>query len=72
MMIKFNLSISTDSVSVCKQDSLFVCGSSKFLGEWDLNEAIEMKLKHNEDNWSLCSGTSNSSFTSTEKVPDSQ
>ncbi len=71
-MIKFNLSISIEDVKICKQDSLFLIGSAKFLGEWDLKKAIEMKLKFNEDNWSLCSATSNSSFNSVETVIDNQ
>jgi hypothetical protein len=68
-MIKFNLNISIDKIKICQQDSLFLVGSSKILGEWNLNKAIEMKLKQNEDRWSLCSATSNSSFNSIEKDP---
>lgn len=64
MMIKFNLSIAIDKAQVCKQDSVFLTGSSSFLGSWNLSDAIEMKFKHNEDNWSLCSATSNSSLCS--------
>lgn len=64
MMIKFNLSIAIDKAKVCKQDSVFLTGSSPCLGSWNLSKAIEMKFKHNEDNWSLCSATSNSSLCS--------
>lgn len=71
MMIKFNLSISIESTKICKQDSVFLCGSASFLGEWNLNKAIEMKFKHNnDDNLSVCSATSNSSLCSVEKEPE--
>ncbi len=71
MMIKFNLSISIENTKICKQDSVFLCGSASFLGDWNLNKAVEMKFKHNnDDNLSLCSATSNSSLCSVEKEPE--
>lgn len=72
MLIKFNLSISVENIKVCKQDSIFLCGSSNFLGAWNLNKAIEMKMKSNEDNGSLCSATSNSSLCSIENFQEIQ
>ena len=48
MMIKFNLSLSLDNVSVTNKDSVFLTGSCKQLGEWHLNKAIEMR-----PNWPL-------------------
>ena len=72
MLIKFNLSINVDKAKICKQDSVFVTGTADFLGGANLSKAIEMKFKHNEDNWSLCSATSNSSLASVDKKDELQ
>lgn len=61
MMIKFSLCLSLDSVKVTSKDSLFVVGSSKSLGEWNLNNAVEMRMKLADDTGSLSSLSSNSS-----------
>ncbi len=66
MIIKFNLSIVVEKSQICKQDSVFVVGESKSLGASNVKKAIEMKLKNNEDTWSLSSATSNSSLCSVE------
>jgi hypothetical protein len=58
MMIKFNLSLSLDSVSVTNKDSVFLTGSCKQLGEWNLNKAIEMRPKPGDDTGSVCSNSS--------------
>ena len=60
-MIKFNLCLSLESVKVHSKDSLFVCGSCKSLGEWNVNNAIEMRMKLSDDTGSLSSLSSNSS-----------
>ena len=62
MMIKFNLCLSLDSVKVTSKDSLFVVGSSKSLGEWNLNQAVEMHMKL-DDAGSLSSLSSSSSLS---------
>lgn len=58
-MIKFNLSLSLDSVQVNTKDSLFVCGSAKSLGEWNVHKAVEMRMKQSDETGSLSSVSSN-------------
>ncbi len=58
-MIKFNLSLSLDSVQVNPRDSLFVCGSTKSLGEWNVSKAVEMRMKQTDETSSLSSVSSN-------------
>lgn len=71
MMIKFNLSISIEKTNICKQDSVFISGSTSFLGEWNLYKAVEMKIKHDiNENVPLCTATSNSTLCSIEKEPE--
>lgn len=71
-MLKCNLNICTETTRICKQDSVFIVGSAEFLGAWNMNKAIELKIKQNEDNTSLCSATSNSSLCSAENSLDAQ
>jgi len=69
MIIKFNLNVSIEAAKLCKQDSLFVIGSTSFLGSWNLSKAIEMKLK-NDDSLPIFSTTSNSSLCFPENAPE--
>ena len=57
-MIKFNLSLSLENVLVTNKDSVFLTGSCKQLGEWNLNRAIEMRMKPTDDTGSMCSNSS--------------
>ena len=61
-MIKFHLSLSLENVKLNSKDSLFVCGSSSCLGEWNLTKAVEMKMKLIDDQNSLSSFSSYSSL----------
>ncbi len=57
---------------ICKQDSVFVVGESESLGASNVQKAIQMKFKYNEDTWSLSSATSNSSLCSVENPDEPQ
>lgn len=48
MIVKFQLSFGLDDAQSnfnISKDSVYVCGSSKALGSWDLRKAIELKSK---------------------------
>jgi hypothetical protein len=48
MIIKFQLSLNLMDASFDRsKDSVFISGSSKKLGEWNVNQAIEMSQKSN-------------------------
>lgn len=79
MKIRFQLSLSLDDARTnfnLSKDSVYVCGSSKTLGSWDLRKATELKSKlvdtYHENNCSLSlSSLSLSSSSSSEiYVPD--
>ncbi len=55
MLLKFLLTYknndadqSSSSLFNLNTDSIYICGSAKALGEWNLTDAIEMKLKANQ------------------------
>jgi hypothetical protein len=53
MQLKFHLSIRVDerkNFDVSK-DTMYVCGSGDYLGNWNLTRAVEMKLKTSLDNY---------------------
>lgn len=48
MIVKFQLSFGLDDAQAnfnIHKDSVYICGSSKALGSWDLREAVELKSK---------------------------
>jgi glycerophosphocholine phosphodiesterase GPCPD1 len=51
MIVKFQLNLDIDDSNTSNfnlnRDTLFLCGSCDYLGNWNLNNAIEMKLKSN-------------------------
>lgn len=77
MKIKFQLSFSIDDARTnfnANKDSVYLSGSSKILGCWNLNHATEMKLKLNDGYNEQCSlslsSLSLSSSTSSEIYAD--
>lgn len=63
-MIKFSLCLSLENVKFTSKDSLFVCGSSASLGEWNLTGAVEMNTKLVDDTSSFSSYSSYSEIIS--------
>ena len=67
MLLKFQLTLDIDEALIASynlnKDVLYVSGSSDFLGNWNLNKAIEMKFKTNLGERS-CLSTSCSSLSS--------
>ena len=53
MLLKFQLTYKnaedqfTPSAFNLNTDGIYLCGSSKYLGEWSLTDSIEMRLKTN-------------------------
>jgi hypothetical protein len=50
MLLKFQLVFANSDESQLNpiSDTFYICGSSKCLGEWNLTDAVEMKLKSNQ------------------------
>jgi hypothetical protein len=67
MLLKFQLIFSNSDESQFNPltDTFYISGSSKYLGEWNLTDAVEMKLKTNKfisnDTGSISSQSSQSS-----------
>jgi hypothetical protein len=72
MKLKFKLSFALDEQSQrttntmfdVEKDSMFVCGSSKLLGEWNIKNAVEMRLKNMPSHQAYIDKISNLSVSS--------
>jgi hypothetical protein len=68
MILKFQLNFTVDEADLnsfnINKDTIFIGGSAKCLGNWNLNEAVEMKLKSNLYEQRLTTSTSSLSSNS--------
>ena len=71
LRLKFRLNLDIDESLLIassfhlSKDTLFICGSSDFLGNWNLNKAVEMKYTSvNLSEHMSCLSTSCSSLSS--------
>lgn len=68
MILKFQLSFTVDEAALnsfkINKDTIFISGSVQCLGNWNINEAIEMKLKSNLYEQRLTTSTSSLSSNS--------
>ena len=70
-MIKFELSLNVESCRLSSRDSVFICGSARCLGQWNVLNAVEMRLKPVADE-AASSLSSLSSSSSCELLLDNQ